>query len=202
MIRKCISAPCLLFHLIKLKDLKTSFLKIKCLIILLIFQQSQEGAKAKVKKPESTPSQPKGWKPASTQWTPPDLDYTPPKSSWTPPKEDYQPPKQDWKPPTSDYKPPKSEWKPPTTEVKIPQSTWKPDDCIDGAPAPPPAEVQTPEQAQAQAPAPKETGPMARLMEMGFIDRELNEQLLKKHKNSLDRVIQELLTSKNSDWSF
>ena len=110
----------------------------------------------------SKPKQsPKGWKPASTQWTPPEeSDFNPPHSEWKPPKATFRPPQSEWKPPSASYKPPQSEWKPP---------------------------------AEAALNIPKESGPMGRLLEMGFFDRDLNRKLLLKYNNDIEKVIQELL---------
>ncbi|WAR09784.1 NBR1-like protein [Mya arenaria] len=143
------------------------------------------------------PKIPKGWKPASTQWCPPeDNDTTPKKTEWAPPKSEYKPPQSQWKPPKADFKLPKPEWKPPsekaespkTAEFKVPKSQWKPPTEV----AEPPKEKWTP---------PKAEGPMGKLFEMGFYDRELNHKLLLKHKDNIQKVIQELVSMKNPDWS-
>lgn len=39
------------------------------------------------------------------------------------------------------------------------------------------------------------------LVEMGFCDRKLNEQLLKKHNNNVALVVNELLSFTDNDWS-
>ncbi|XP_053386661.1 next to BRCA1 gene 1 protein-like isoform X2 [Mercenaria mercenaria] len=139
-------------------------------------QQQQEARAARPK------TQPKGWKPAGTQYTPPkenefkppQSEYKPPQSEWTPPKSDFKVPKDDWKPPADNYKPPQSNWKPPAeSEPAPPKDQWKP---------------------------PAEVGPMARLFEMGFYDTDLNKKYLTKHNNNLDKVVQELLSMKNKDW--
>lgn len=118
---------------------------------------------------------PRGWKPAGTQYTPPKEDeYKPPQPEWTPPKSDYKPPTSDWKPPKNNYQPPKSEWKPQTEAVpEPPKEQWMP---------------------------PKELGKMEQLYEMGFYDTAVNKSLLIKHNGELDKVIQDLLATKNKDW--
>ncbi|XP_060568887.1 next to BRCA1 gene 1 protein-like isoform X2 [Ruditapes philippinarum] len=147
------------------------------------WQDKQQDAKlqqqqAKAARPKS---QPKGWKPAGTQYTPPkeeefkvpQSDYKPPQSEWTPPKAEYKPPTDNWKPPSDNYKPPTSNWKPPVQSEPAPRKDqWKP-----------PAD-----------------GPMEQLIEMGFIETDLNKRLLVKHENDLEKVIQELLSMKNKDW--
>ncbi|XP_052235055.1 uncharacterized protein LOC127847284 [Dreissena polymorpha] len=142
------------------------------------WQDKQEANKQEMakKSEESSKQQPKGWKPAGTQYAAPDESgYVPKKSDWTPPKQDFKPPKSDWKPAKPEYKPPKSEWKPPKeNQAAAPQKQW----------IPPPAD-----------------GPMARLMEMGFFDTALNQRLLVKFDNNIQKVVQELLTLKNKDWS-
>lgn len=138
------------------------------------WQDKQQEARQQAK--ETRPkSQPKGWKPASTQYTAPKEDnYKPPQSEWTPPKSDFKPPKSEWKPPADNFEPPKGEWKPPVeTAPTPPKEQWKP---------------------------PKELGPMERLLEMGFYDTSLNRSLLTKYNGNMEKVIQELLGMKNKDW--
>ncbi|XP_052812771.1 uncharacterized protein LOC128240257 [Mya arenaria] len=164
------------------------------------WQDRQDAKYGKAKKSggkSPKPKIPKGWKPASTQWCPPeDNDTTPKKTEWAPPKSEYKPPQSQWKPPKADFKLPKPEWKPPsekaespkTAEFKVPKSQWKPPTEV----AEPPKEKWTP---------PKAEGPMGKLFEMGFYDRELNHKLLLKHKDNIQKVIQELVSMKNPDWS-
>lgn len=152
---------------------------------VLIIQEAR--SKRHQSQKEDSP-QPKGWKPASTQWSPPEDEYKPPQSEWTPPKEDYKPPTSAWRPPTSEFKVPKSTWKPQTTEVKPPKSEWKPSSTEVKVPTP----VEAPE---------KEEGPMGKLIEMGFTDREANKELLEAFNNDLAQVIPELLSMGYKDSS-
>ena len=99
--------------------------------------------------------------------------WKPPTEKWTPPKDTHTPPKQGWTPPKADYKPPKSEWKPKKSDFKPPSDEWT---------------------------APKEKGPMGKLIEMGFTNRELNKNLLKKHNDDMEKVVQELLSQADTDW--
>lgn len=43
--------------------------------------------------------------------------------------------------------------------------------------------------------------PMSQLIEMGFADRRLNEQLLRKHNNDIRATIDELLSHTGNEWS-
>ncbi|XP_053386589.1 tripartite motif-containing protein 45-like isoform X2 [Mercenaria mercenaria] len=140
-------------------------------------KQKQQEARAAIPK-----TQPKGWKPAGTQYTPPkknefkppQSEYKPPQSERTPRKSDFKVAQDDWKSQTDDYKPPQSNWKSPAqSEPAPPKDQWK---------------------------SPAEVGPMARLLEMGFFDTDLNKKLLTKHNDNLDKVVQELLSMKNKDW--
>jgi hypothetical protein len=47
---------------------------------------------------------------------------------------------------------------------------------------------------------PKENGPMGKLKEMGFCNRELNEKLLKKHNDDVEAVVKEILATNENDW--
>nr|KAG5709734.1 hypothetical protein BaRGS_027759 [Batillaria attramentaria] len=48
---------------------------------------------------------------------------------------------------------------------------------------------------------PQNTEPMARLWEMGFFNRDLNQRLLDKHNGDLEPVVQELLQNLDNDWA-
>lgn len=50
-------------------------------------------------------------------------------------------------------------------------------------------------------PEKKESEPMRKLIEMGFCDRKVNTQLLEKHNNDLDMVIQDLLRLNDNHWA-
>ncbi|KAL5005842.1 hypothetical protein ScPMuIL_017000 [Solemya velum] len=108
--------------------------------------------------------------------------HTAPQGQYKPPQSTWKPSEKQWKPSEKKWTPPKSDWKPATTESKpqVPQS--------DPEPEPAPAKET-------------ETGPMRHLIEMGFCDRKLNTQLLEKHKNDLDLVIQALLQLNDSNWA-
>ena len=95
------------------------------------------------------------------------------KKEWTPPKEDWTPPKPEWTPPKPEWTPPKSDWKPQDSDFKAPTADWVP---------------------------PKEKGPMGKLFEMGFTNRELNNKLLRKHNDDVEKVVQELLSQADKDW--
>ena len=41
---------------------------------------------------------------------------------------------------------------------------------------------------------------MGKLMEMGFTNRELNNKLLNKHNDDVEKVVQELLSQEDRDW--
>lgn len=41
---------------------------------------------------------------------------------------------------------------------------------------------------------------MGKLREMGFCNRERNEELLKKHNGDVETVVQELLSMSENDW--
>ncbi|KAH3749462.1 hypothetical protein DPMN_183960 [Dreissena polymorpha] len=129
-----------------------------------------------MKSDENSKQPPKGWKPAGTQYVAPDESgYIPQKSDWTPRKRDFKPPKSDCKPAKPEYKPPKLECKPPEeNQAAAPKNQWT---------------------------SPTADRPMARLMEMGFFDTALNQRLLVKFDNNIQKVVQELLTLKNKDWS-
>ena len=101
------------------------------------------------------------------------FQYVPPKSTW-------KPPQQKWTPPKQDFTLPKETWTPP-------EQTWTP-------PQPaglPPAVVEVPV---------AESSPMQQLVEMGFANRQLNQQLLQKHGQDVQKVVQELVSSQDNDW--
>lgn len=52
----------------------------------------------------------------------------------------------------------------------------------------------------APAPAPPELSLLQQLQDMGFCNRELNEQLLAKHNGDIPRVVTELLTINDNEW--
>ncbi|XP_070569571.1 LOW QUALITY PROTEIN: next to BRCA1 gene 1 protein-like [Ptychodera flava] len=61
-------------------------------------------------------------------------------------------------------------------------------------PKPPPARPEWP-------PAKKQpSSPMDQLIDMGFCNRELNNKLLLKHNNNVERVVQDLLSESENDW--
>ncbi|XP_071149090.1 next to BRCA1 gene 1 protein-like [Mytilus edulis] len=105
--------------------------------------------------------------------------YKPPTSSWKPKESDFKPPQSDWKPKDEANKEAEP-WKAPNADYKPPKSEWKP-------------------KSDKWQP-PKEAGPMAKLKEMGFCNRELNEKLLKKHNDDVETVVQELLSTTENDW--
>lgn len=105
--------------------------------------------------------------------------YKPPTSSWKPKESDFKPPQSDWKPKDEANKEAEP-WKAPNADYKPPKSEWKP-------------------KSDKWQP-PKEVGPMAKLKEMGFCNRELNEKLLKKHNDDVETVVQELLSTTENDW--
>ena len=89
---------------------------------------------------------------------------------WTPP-----PGRDSWTPPTSD-------WVPPTTGADAPLTTGDPD--------------ETP---VAEAGREGDSAEMRQLLEMGFANRDANSELLEKHRNNMERVIQALVAVDN-DW--
>ena len=86
------------------------------------------------------------------------------------------------------YTPPNNEWTPPNNNWTPPQQQWTPPPEWTPPPQPEPAN-QTP------------ATPMETLIEMGFADRQLNKQLLEKHNNDLDKVVQDLIQSSDSNWN-
>lgn len=105
-------------------------------------------------------------------------NYKPPTSSWKPKETEYKPPRSDWKP--KDNTKSEEAWKAPNSAYKPPTSSWKPN-----------SDKWQP---------PKGNGPMGKLREMGFCNREINEELLKKHNDDVEAVVQELLSMTENDW--
>ncbi|XP_033728100.1 next to BRCA1 gene 1 protein-like [Pecten maximus] len=88
----------------------------------------------------------------------------------------FVPPKSTWKPKEEQYKPPKSDWTPPQDKWSPPEDKWTPDNNK------------------------SENCPMTKLIEMGFCNRERNQQLLEKHGQDVEAAVQELLSEADSDW--
>ena len=107
-------------------------------------------------------------------------DYKPPTSSWKPKENSFKPQKSEWKPKAEGNTDESTPWKAPNDKYMPPKSEWKPK-----------AEKWQP---------PKENGPMGKLKEMGFCNRELNEKLLKKHNDDVEAVVQEILATNENDW--
>lgn len=99
--------------------------------------------------------------------------YVPPSSNWTPPTSNWTPPQSGWNPHNVIWTPPENEWTPPPP--------WSPP-ATDGDYVP----LQT-------------RTPMQQLIEMGFADRQRNQQLLEKYGADMVRVIGELVEDVN-DW--
>lgn len=99
------------------------------------------------------------------------MQYVPPQSTWTPTEST-------WTPSPSTYTLPSNDdgtWSP---------STWTPQDdstTVDGT-----------DNGQRR--------PMETLIEMGFANRQLNADLLRRFDNNIDRVVQELILCGESDW--
>ncbi|KAK7501270.1 hypothetical protein BaRGS_00007395 [Batillaria attramentaria] len=135
------------------------------------------------KPPQST------WKPTQSRWTPPESEWKPPANTWKPPADEWKPPSGDWRPPTNEWKPPSDEWQPPADDWQPPQETL---------PKEPLGEESGVDGGEEE---PQNTEPMARLWEMGFFNRDLNQRLLDKHNGDLEPVVQELLQNLDNDWA-
>ena len=112
------------------------------------------------------------------------LQYEAPRSSWSPSArvtEEWTPPNIKWTPPTQQWCPPDS----PTGVEFLPAGT---------APA---IDVQPTAPADARR---SDVDTMTQLLEMGFADRVLNQRLLSKHDNDLEKVVPELLSLADNDW--
>lgn len=96
--------------------------------------------------------------------------FTPPQSGWKPKEEKWTPKESTFVPPKSEWTPPKDTWKPPTQGIPNLSSTLS------------------------------SKSPMGKLVEMGFCNRELNKELLKKHNDDVEAVVQDLLSSTDNDW--
>ena len=116
---------------------------------------------------------------ASGKTAPGNTGYKTPTSSWKPKGNDFKPPQSNWKP-KDGHKSEESPWIPPNKTYKPPTSSWRP--------------------SEDKWQPPREEGPMGKLGEMGFCNRELNEKLLKKHNNDVEAVVQELLSTTENDW--
>lgn len=116
----------------------------------------------------------------------PGQKYKPPQSNWKPKEEKDE---KVTSPPGNTYVPPKSTWKPKEEKYKPPQSDWTP-----------PQDKWTPPQDKKVADKTEENCPMTKLIEMGFGNRERNQQLLEKHGQDVEATIQDLLTEADSDW--
>lgn len=98
--------------------------------------------------------------------------YVPPQSNWSPPPSSKQ-----WTPPpASDWTPSDSDWTPPDND-------WTPAGSGD-------------QMTRMES----DTEQMTQLLDMGFANRERNLNLLEKHDNNLERVIQELVSNEDADW--
>lgn len=73
-----------------------------------------------------------------------------------------------------EFKPPRSTWKPKADKWKPKEEKWEPKSM--------------------------DSGPMKKLIEMGFCNRKKNQELLTKHNSDLDRVLAELLREGENDW--
>ncbi|XP_048774182.2 next to BRCA1 gene 1 protein-like isoform X2 [Ostrea edulis] len=73
-----------------------------------------------------------------------------------------------------EYKPPKASWKPKAEKWRPKEERWEPKAT--------------------------DSGPMKKLMEMGFCNRQRNQELLNKHNSDLDKVLFELLNHSDNDW--
>lgn len=143
-----------------------------CILVKSVFKTWQDKQQEQKAQGAKRKEQPKGWKPAGTQYKLPDEEDTKPmKQMWTPPKSEYKPPTTQWKPPEDNFKPPQPQWKPTVSEPK-PSKQWTP---------------------------PKTNGPMEQLLEMGFYDRDLNRKLLNKYDDDVQKVIQDLLILRKDD---
>ncbi|ESO99698.1 hypothetical protein LOTGIDRAFT_238739 [Lottia gigantea] len=102
------------------------------------------------------------------------------KKGWVPPKQEFKMPKNDWTPPEDTFQPPEDSYVPP-------QSTW----------TPPPDNYQPPTSENARLEQP----PMEQLMSMGFCNRELNKEVLKKSNDDVSKAISLILERNQEDWS-
>ncbi|XP_061189059.1 next to BRCA1 gene 1 protein-like isoform X2 [Saccostrea echinata] len=73
-------------------------------------------------------------------------------------------------------------------EYLVPKSTWKPK-----------AAKWKPKEEK-WVPKSTDSGPMKKLIEMGFCNRQRNQELLNKHNYDLDKVLAELLNQSDNDW--
>lgn len=105
-------------------------------------------------------------------------DYKPPNAAWKPKETSFKPPKSDWKPKENENT--ETAWKSTNEKYKPPKSEWKP--------------------TEDKWLPPKEIGPMGKLQEMGFCNRELNIKLLKKHNDDVEAVVQEILATNENNW--
>ncbi|XP_060065611.1 next to BRCA1 gene 1 protein-like [Ylistrum balloti] len=121
------------------------------------------------------------YKPPQSSWKPKEEKFpaeTQPEQATSQPGKTFIPPRSTWKPKEDQYKPPKTGWTPPQDKWMPPKDKWMPN-------------------AKASE---QENSPMTKLFEMGFCNRELNQQLLEKHGQDVEATIQALLTATDSDW--
>lgn len=100
------------------------------------------------------------------------FQYAPPKSKWKITQSNWTPAQSKWTPAQSDWTPSQNNWTPPESEW-TPTDAWRPT-------------------------IPRT--PMEQLVEMGFGDREKNQELLEKYNNNIERVVQDLLQEMDSNW--
>jgi len=113
---------------------------------------------------------------AQSKYMPPQSSYTPPQQIWVPTTEVYP------------YPPQGASWIPPPDSYQCDQdSTWAPQDHDDSSTNDPESAIST-------------GSPMDKLIEMGFANRNVNAELLHKHQNDIDKVLEELLVSTDSLW--
>ncbi|KAJ8319830.1 hypothetical protein KUTeg_001417 [Tegillarca granosa] len=96
--------------------------------------------------------------------------FTSTQSTWKPKEEKWTPKENTFVPPKSDWTPPKDTWKPPSQGISNLSSTSS------------------------------SKSPMGKLVEMGFCNRDLNQELLKKHNDDVEAVVQDLLSTTDNDW--
>ncbi|KAK6166047.1 hypothetical protein SNE40_022831 [Patella caerulea] len=96
----------------------------------------------------------------------------------------------EWSPKPDTYKPPQSTWTPPKDTYVPPKSTWTlPEDSFTG------------KESSVTDSKREEATPMKRLIEMGFCNREVNQELLTRYEDDVNQVISVLIDMHKDDWA-
>jgi len=117
--------------------------------------------------------------PPRSSWTPPTNDWTPPPSTWTPVQPTWSPPSQQW------IQPDQPIWSPPGQQWIQPEQTSAGVETLVEATVNPNAAYMPQSHASLD--------PMQQLIEMGFANRQVNEEILAECQNDVQAAVQELL---------